>query len=330
MMVEAQPVSSAVLWGESDRAQLATLRNLPGYRNAAQRAKDVAKVSNGRGIVDLAGYWTLIAAAFTLVVATGFHWFAVMVAFIAVAKAQNSLLLVGHEAIHYLVVRDRRVNDWAGEFLTYAPMGIGFRRARLSHLYHHRAPLTEADEKIDQQLSVPSRGAYVRHLAAPLFGSYVATALSRFLGLKLNRRARPQFTQSARSARSDVIGIIIVQVVLVSVLSAIDWRLYAFFWILPLVTLTAFFHRAKGFIDHAMLPGESPSLAYSYRVGALDRIFFGTQQAYHAEHHLFPGVPHYRLRMIFARESDLPFMRRRGSYFGFLVAYYRALARVRT
>lgn len=70
-----------------------------------------------------------------------------------------------------------------------------------------------------------------------------------------------------------MIGIIRVQVVLASVLTAIDWRLYFFFWILPLVTLTAFFHRAKGFIDHAMLPGESPSLAYSYRVGALDRAF---------------------------------------------------------
>ena len=97
-----------------------------------------------------------------------------------------------------------------------------------------------------------------------------------------------------------------------------------------MVTLTAFFHRAKGFIDHAMLPGESPNLAYSYRVGALDRMCFGTLQAYHAEHHLFPGVPHYCLRLIFAKEADLPFVRRRGSYFGFLIAYYRAFASVRT
>ena len=328
-MAEAQRMG-AVLWGESDAALRVTLRTLPGYRSAAVRAKNVAKVSNARGIVDVARYWALIAAAFVLVVATGFHWFAVIVGFIAVAKAQNSLLLVGHEAVHYLLLRDRRFNDWAGEFLTYAPMGIGFRRARLSHLDHHRAPLTEADEKIDQQLAVPSRGAYLRHLVAPLLGSYVATALWRFLGLKLNRRARPQFTQKADSARSDLVGIVIAQAVLVAVPFAIDWRLYPFFWILPLVTLTAFFHRAKGFIDHAMLPGESPTPAYSYRVGALDRMLFGTLQAYHAEHHLFPGVPHYRLRLIFANEVDLPFVRRRGSYFGFLVAYYRALASVRT
>lgn len=329
-MSKPEPIGSPVLWGESDPAQRAALRTLPGYRDAARRAKDVAKVSNARGIVELAGYWALIAAAFAVVVATGFQWFAVIVGFIAVAKAQNALLLVGHEAIHYLILRDRRINDWAGEFLTYAPMGIGFRRARLSHLAHHRAPLTEADEKIDQQLAVPSRRAYLRHLGAPLLGSYVATALSRFVGVTVTRRARPQFTQEARSARADMVGIIIAQMVLLAVLTAIDWRLYPFFWILPLVTLTAFFHRAKGFIDHATLPGESPSLAYSYRVGALDRMFFGTQQAYHAEHHLFPGVPHYRLRMIFASDADLPFMRRRGSYFGFLVAYYRALASVRT
>jgi fatty acid desaturase len=83
-----QSVGSAVLWGESDQAQRATLRSLPGYHHAARRAKDVAKVSNARGIVDLAGYWTLIAAALTL---------------------------VGHEAIHYLLLRHRRLNDWAGE-----------------------------------------------------------------------------------------------------------------------------------------------------------------------------------------------------------------------
>lgn len=312
--------------GGGEPAQLATLRSMPGYRDAALRAKRVAKVSNARGILDLAGYWTLVVAAFALLVATDFHGVAVAAAFIAIAKAQNSLLLVGHEAIHYLLLRNRRLNELAGEYLTYAPMGIGYRRARLSHLEHHRTPLREVDEKIDQQLAVPSRRAYLLHLGAPLLGSYVAVALSRFLGLKLNRRARPTFTQPYSSTKADLTGILVAQAVMVAVLFAVDWRLYVFFWILPLFTLTAFLHRAKGFLDHAMLPGESPDLAYSYRVNALDRLFFGTLQAFHAEHHLFPGVPHYRLKSIFENVADLPFVRRRGSYFGFLVDYYRAVA----
>ncbi len=328
-MDEPNTSDSPPLWGESDPAHRVALRTLPGYRSVAGLAKSVATVSNARGAFDLARYWMLVAAAYGCVIFWNFHWLAMLLAFAAVAKAQNSLLLVGHEAIHYLLFRNRRVNDWAGEFLTYAPMGIGFRRARLSHLEHHRAPLSEADEKIEQQLLVPTRPAYVRHLGAPLLGSYVVTAVSRILGLKLNRRARPKFVQKSSSARLDLAGIVLAQIVLFVGLAVIDWRLYAFFWMLPLVTLTAFFHKAKGFIDHAMLPGESVNLAYSYRVSALDQMFFGTLQAYHAEHHLFPGVPYYRLGRIFATEPDLPFMRRRRSYFGFLVAYYRALSAVR-
>ena len=110
--------------------------------------------------------------------------------------------------------------------------------------------------------------------------------------------------------------------ILLAVLVAIDWRLYLFFWAFPLLTLTAFFHNAKGFLDHARLPDESDDLLYSYRLSWIDRLFFGSQQARHAAHHLFPFVPYHRLWQLDSALDDVQNVKRRPGYFAFLICYW--------
>jgi fatty acid desaturase len=147
----------------------------------------------------------------------------------------------------------------------------------------------------------------------------------RRLGVAPSKRAKPAYTFSAKDFRSDTLSIVVTSAVLFAVLATIDWRLYIFFWIGPLLTTTAFFHHAKAFLDHAAEPGGADSALYSYQVTWFDRLFFGVQQAHHAEHHLYPHVPYHRLPDLKPITSRMRNVKYRAGYFSELFHYYRAL-----
>jgi fatty acid desaturase len=300
-------------------------------REGANLARQISAASDAISIRDLAMCACLIAVGYGILIYTGFHWLSCIFAYFVVAKVQTTLLLSGHEAVHNSLFQNRKWNDLIGSYVCFAPMGVGFYRARASHLDHHGHLLTEQDEKLDQQIEKPTRVKYLVHLIWPLFGSYMYRGVLRLLGWIPSRRAKPtyQITQSQR--RADRISVAVSSLVLLIVLTAIDWRLYPFFWIGPLMTVTAFFHNAKGFLDHVPLSDERfGQYLYSYRVSWLDRLFVSVQQARHAEHHLYPQVPYHRLDQIEPVVRKMPGVRYRPGYLLFLFAYYVDLGKTKS
>jgi fatty acid desaturase len=294
-------------------------------KEGARLARGLAKPEDLVSARDLCLNLLLVILTYTLLVQTEFYWVSCVFAFFAVAKAQNSLLLSGHEAIHHSLFSDKRWNDLIGNYACFAPMGVGFLRARAAHLDHHNYLSTERDEKIDYRLVNPTRSAFLWHIFRPLLGSYVWKGVLRRLGLEPSRRAKTAYAFSVEQARSDTRSIVVASLVLFAVLAVIDWKLFIFFWIAPLLTTTAFFHHAKAFLDHALGPDETDEVLYSYRVTWFDRLFFGVQQAHHAEHHLYPHVPYHRLHELTPVTSRMRDVRYRAGYFSELLGYYRAL-----
>src|SRR5260221_3205973 len=131
------------------------------WSEGARFARTISKPSDLRGALDIALPIALVGLAITLLLITGFHWAACIVAFFMFSKAQYSLLLSGHEATHYLLFTNRRLNDLAGALICFGPMGVGFNMARAAHLDHHRYLLTEKDVKLDQQIANPTKGRLV-------------------------------------------------------------------------------------------------------------------------------------------------------------------------
>jgi fatty acid desaturase len=298
------------------------------FKEGARIARQKSEANDFNAIRDLSLFVFLIFAAYGLLIWMRFDWLAVVVAYFLVAKGQNGLLLSGHEAIHNSLFHNKKLNDLIGTYLCFAPLGVGYNRARAAHLDHHIYLLTERDEKLDQQIENPTRLAFLAHLFLPLLGAYLFKGLLRILGWAPSRRAKPAYHLSDTLRRRDRVSIIISNLVLLTCLTAIDWRFYLLFWVGPLLTVTAFFHNAKAFLDHARLSHESESeKLFSYKTAWFDHLFFGTQQARHAEHHLYPHVPYYRLSEVEHVVRKLPTVQYRGSYTGFLFAYYGDLAR---
>jgi fatty acid desaturase len=286
-------------------------------------ARSVAVVSNAKSTADLLLFVAMVVGAYGLLVFSKFDWLACVFAVFLVARAQNGLLLSGHEAAHRLLFSSRWLNDAVGAYVCFGPLGVGFERARVAHLDHHMYLLSERDEKLDQQIEHPTRSRFLRHLFAPLFGSYLLRAACRFSGYPIKRRAKPRYVLDADAPRRDLIAIGVSTATLFAVLAAIDWRLYVGFWLLPLLTVTAFFQNAKAFLDHARFFDESENLLYTYRMTLLDRLFFAGQQARHAEHHLYPFVPYHRLRDLEPVVQSDPSVKNRVGYFQTLLEYGR-------
>jgi fatty acid desaturase len=90
-----------------------------------------------------------------------------------------------------------------------------------------------------------------------------------------------------------------VQLVLAGVLTlAIDWWAYPVLWLLPLATVTAFCNSLRAFVEHASPENEvaPESRLFDVAIGPLERLMISPCHFnYHALHHAFPSVPHYRL-----------------------------------
>jgi len=288
----------------------------------AKFAKTQSGVSNLRGLFDFFLFWGLVAGACALMVTTQFHWAACIVAVLAIAKAQNGLLLMGHEAIHWIAFSNRRINEFTARYMMFGPAGVGLHRGRAAHLDHHRHLSTYSDEEIDlHTLRDQTRTTYLLHIFLPLLGQRVFGPL---LGLFGKTHANTKYTLTKKEKREDLFGVIVSLAVTMGILFLVDWRL-PIFWVGTLATVTACFHKMKAFCDHAKLPEESDEMLFSYRPTLLDRIFFGGQQARHAEHHHHPGVPYYNLGSLEEMARAHPTVLYRRGYIGFMIDYYRAL-----
>jgi fatty acid desaturase len=277
------------------------------------------------GVRDLALPAGLIAVAFTLLIASGFNAAACVLAFLMITKAQYSLLLSGHEAVHHSLFRSKKLNDVMGAYVCFGPMGVGFNVARAAHLDHHKYLLTERDVKLDQQIPNPTKHKLIAHLLRPLFGYYLIKGALRVIGVTFESRVKPTYVVTPGQRRADQCSILISSLVLLLVFSAIDWRLYILFWTGPLFTLLAFLHNMRAMLDHVRMPDEPEGVLYSYHVHWFDRLLVGTQQYRHAEHHLYPHVPHHKLALLEPITSQMPTVRYRRSTLSCLFQYYRML-----
>ncbi len=106
---------------------LVTLDELARFRRA----------STLRGAALVLHAWLVIAAAIALyVLRPGALTLVVMVT--VVGSRQLGLVVLMHEAAHWLLFPRARVNTWVGGWLCGAPVGADLREYRRRHHLHHR------------------------------------------------------------------------------------------------------------------------------------------------------------------------------------------------
>ena len=163
--------------------------------------KALARPSNAKGLIQLAGHLGLLGLTGGLVLTFQDTW-GLLPALIAHGAVLVFLFAPLHETIHRTAFRSRRLNDavaLACGFLLLLPAGY----FRAFHLQHHR--FTQ-DPARDPELAGPplsSRGGYLRHISGlPYWGERITTLCRHALGRVeeefIAARQRPAIVREAR------------------------------------------------------------------------------------------------------------------------------------
>jgi fatty acid desaturase len=269
-------------------AQGAHLKDIP--REVRHKLSRLRVRDDRRNIASLVTDWATIALAIGVSLATD-HPFVYATAVVVIGSRQRALMNLVHEASHRKLFGSRRANDWAGKLLAAFPVLTGLAAYTCSHCRHHAALWDEArDPKTIRyrQLGLVApradRRFWWRHLVRPL----------ALLHVPHNVVAALSWVGEPRSERVQRIAYWTVVLITASVLGF--WEELALFWVVPYCTSFQVIRYWAEMAEHAGLRTTDPWLASrNWTSNALMRWLLLPHDEYHLIHHLFPGIPHYRM-----------------------------------
>ncbi|MDX2210639.1 MAG: fatty acid desaturase [Sphingopyxis sp.] len=299
-----------------------------------QQWRRVTRVSPSRGLWLVLHAWAVVAlAAFGAAWAWQWHWLAGMaatpLALVLLGGRQLGLSILMHDAAHGLLHPHRRANNFLGQWLTGAATGSDLAAYRTYHLRHHK--YTQQPEDPDLPLSAPfptTRASLRRKMLRDLTGrTFWKQRSSQFALAFMGLRAMFNSTSGSdqRDARAGtpfnkdegektaltggnggtvivtkaVARFLLVQLILLA-LSLALWGWTPFLlWLAALATTFQLFLRLRNIAEHACtsVGSDDPfSHARTTHANWAERATVAPYWVnYHAEHHLFMGVPCYRL-----------------------------------
>lgn len=250
--------------------------------------------------------WGVIAGTW-LVVALWTNPLTVMLGIVIVGARQLGLGILSHDGAHYLLYRNRALNDWVCEWVLSRPLlGAGIHPYRTYHLKHHR--YTQQPQDPDLRLSAPfpiSRGSLRRKIFRDLtgqtgikqYGELIRQAFAPGAGDGEGERA----ARLRRGLRRLGPNLLINGVFLAGFAAAGVWYLYFLLWWVPALTWHKLVSRIRNIGEHAGVPDDDDRLRNTRTTLAnlLERAVFAPYYVnYHLEHHLLVSCPCYRLRAV--------------------------------
>lgn len=268
------------------RTEAGAVRLDPATRDAVRALHRVVPAANvvalAYAALWAAGAWLVLETDGVLLRGTGV---------VAAGVGIHALATLLHEGSHGNLWRRRGLDRWTA-FVCGLGSGLGATAYRVTHLEHHRHVRTARDP---EEFTAVSSSRAIQSAAFWTWGVLGALTYPLFVPCIAFARG----TRRDRWAMS-------VEYVAMAVVYAGVWTVATrtgrtdevlLGWILPLVVVLAITN-TRGWAEHAMTPGcgrwTGTRTVTTNRVVSF--LMGGTN--YHLEHHLFPGVPWYRLRRL--------------------------------
>ena len=259
----------------------------------------LSRVSPARSVLDVLATWGVIIAAIGAADAIG-AWWAYALAVLVVGGRQAALANLAHDAWHGLCFTPRWVNNWAGAWLYAYPVGIPFHHDRRRHLAHHKRVGHHDDPDWENYSNATreTRGRLIVFLAGRLLGTLL---ISTIWSVVVRRRPRIAVDDGAASVPvgAEWLRVAASQAILLAIgtLWLGIWA-YPLLWLLPLSTIAAFCTVVRAFVEHHTEHDSAPvaERLRDYAPGPLEAAWFSPCHFhFHALHHAYPSLPHYRL-----------------------------------
>jgi len=278
---------------------------------SAQELAELNDASTFRIALDGVLLWGLILLSLALA-----HWAGNLLVsalcFIVIASRQLALTHMVHEASHFRLLPNKKLNDLVSDFFFAAPVLITTQHYRAQHLPHHKHLGNSGLDTDRRAWYTIRRWHFVRRSLLILSGG---EALATFLSYSnVNENASAGKAALARR-------VMLVAITNGLLLGYCAWLgsvwLYVGLWVLPMFTLTMYFLTLRVIAEHQMVEYShqqtdafrhdlSDPLIRTVQPGPLGRFLLGSLNFfYHHEHHLAPSVRYTNLpklhRLLIAR-----------------------------
>lgn len=246
----------------------------------------------------LAGDWSVIGAAVAVhLLRPGLVTY--LLVLVVIGSRMRALANLLHEAAHFKLFRNRRLNNLAGRVLCAAPIFVGYDRYVADHRLHHQNLWKNAQ---DPDLALyemtgtvgPSNGRM--SFARFVFFHVVLVVIPV---LPLWRLLRESLRDRARLATACLL--LAVGAVLTATGPSVLTDIVVFCWIIPWFTSYQSITYWAELGEHGGLKAYGGDWgSRNWRGNIVTRWAIGSHSddIYHLLHHWFPSIPHYRLRSL--------------------------------
>jgi fatty acid desaturase len=278
------------------------LRDIPRLLTK-EEIRDLSRIDSVKFTLAAALEYGLIAAAIWIS-QTWWNPATYILAIVVIGSRINGLGGLMHDAAHYRAYTNRSLNDFVGELLAL-PTSTSMAGYRNSHFAHHRELNSENDPDWQRNLGlkeyeVPtSRASVIMYFMQYLSGLKIGTAL---FGFHKNKETRDIPAAVARARLVFFVGLLAASIVFGF------WKLILLYWIVPLMTIFLAIRYFRSIAEHYAVEHENVLNESRTVLAPFWELWLIApwNLNYHLEHHLFPGVPCFRLgelhRLLMTRE----------------------------
>jgi len=262
-----------------------------------EERRELLTIHDWRAWLSIGLDWAVVGAAFALV-ATRPNPLTIVLAVALIGGRQLGFAILMHEAAHRILLRDRRWNDWVGNWLCAYPVYLDVHPYRNYHLKHHAKTWTADDPDLPLVTPFPvTRASLKRKIWRDLSGrtgwKRLKYTLKGDLGMSpgIGQRTNNPGWQSFR-------GMVVTNLVLLGVLTIAGHPALYLLWVAAWFTTNSLVTRIRSIAEHAMVPDPSDELRQTRTTLARwwERIFVAPNRVnFHLEHHLLMTVPLYHL-----------------------------------
>lgn len=217
---------------------------------------------------------------------------------IVLATRQHALLMLFHDAVHGLVARNPKLNDFIINLFAGVPFLLPVEVFRPLHISHHR----QLGHERDPERTILFANQHWQYKALPLAklihqvvaDLFLINAIKTILAWRRENRVI-----QINPATWIAVLLWSCMAIIVFVHSFSIALKISLLWFIPMLTITNLLQKLRSFAEHGgatAYTGVDHDWTYSWRVGWLGRLTIWPYNINrHREHHDTPFIPWYRL-----------------------------------